>query len=98
MKTLALILILAVPASHDEGDRVLFDFGKAADVAAWSALDSKDPKATLASSPTSSLQITFSGGRWPSVGTAAVPEDWSPWKTLAVEVTVARPCLVGFQA
>jgi hypothetical protein len=98
MKTLALILILGAPSLRDDGDRVLFDFDKEEDAAAWSALDSaRDPKAALARSSDKALRITFAGGRWPSVATSAVPEDWSPWKTLAAEVTVTRPCLIGFQ-
>ncbi|MBI3857248.1 MAG: DNRLRE domain-containing protein [Planctomycetes bacterium] len=46
----------------------------------------------------SPLKVSFAGGRWPSVRTGAVPEDWSPWKSLTAEVTVGRSCLVGFQA
>src|SRR4051812_41509881 len=98
MKTLALILILGAPSLRDDGDRVLFDFDKAEDAAAWSARDAaRDPKAALAWSSDKALRITFAGGRWPSVATSAVPEDWSPCKTLAAEVTVTRPCLIGFQ-
>lgn len=99
MKTIALILLLAVPAARDEGDRVLFDFEKPEEASAWAALASpKDPRAAVAIAPGKALQITYAGGRWPAVGTSAVPEDWTPWKTFAADVTVTRACLVGFQA
>src|SRR6185295_5069051 len=93
MRTLALCLILAIP---DDGDRVL---DKAADAASWTNLElTKEPKATLVKAADGSLQITFAGGRWPSIACSSVPEDWTPWKTFAAEVTVGRTCLVGFQA
>lgn len=28
---------------------------------------------------------------------SAVPDDWTPWKSFAAEVTVSRNCPVGFQ-
>jgi hypothetical protein len=99
MRTFALILILAIPAGRDDGDLVLFDFEKAEEAAAWSNLEiAKEPAAKIELSPQHSLKITFAGGRWPSISTSAIPEDWTPWKTLAAEVTVSRTCLVGFQA
>ena len=86
---------------------VLFDFETPADLAAWSNLTledarQKEPAAKLELSPESatrgkqSLKITFAGGRWPTVTTTAVPGDWMPFWTFAADVTVSRPCVVGF--
>jgi hypothetical protein len=99
MRTLLISAILAVLAARDDADRVLFNFERAEEASAWTNLDlAQEPTATVELTPAKSLKITFSGGRWPSVRTAAVPEDWSAWKTLTAEVTVGRTCLVGFQA
>jgi len=99
MRTMLIGAILSAVAMADDGDRVLFTFEKAEEAAAWSNLDAvKEPAAKVELTSTKTLRISFSGGRWPSVATAAVPEDWTPWKSLAAEVTVGRPCLVGFQA
>jgi len=99
MRTMLILAILSMASAADDGDRVLFTFDKAEEAAAWSNLDlAKESSAAVELTPANSLKITFSGGRWPSVRTSAVPEDWSPWKTLAAEVTVGRSCLVGFQA
>jgi len=84
MRALSLCLILA--AMPDDGDRVL-DAG---------TLTSSDAK--IERREKGSIQVTYSGGRWPAIQTSSIPEDWSPWKTLVAEVTVSRPCLVGFQA
>ncbi len=104
MRTIAICMILGIPALRDDADRVLFDFEKDEEAAAWSAFeDPKEPAARIeastehATSGARSLKITFAGGRWPSVKTSSVPDDWSAWKTLTAEVTVARNCLVGFQ-
>ena len=95
MRLLMIGFLLASPALRDDGDRAL---DKAMDAAAWAPLEGgKDPKAKVDRLP-DGIKITFSGGRWPSVATGAVPDDWTPWKTLAADLTVARPCLVGFQA
>src|SRR5689334_10434189 len=93
MKAFALLLILAIP---DEGDRLL---EKATEAGSWVPLEgSKEPKAKVERAAEGSLRITFAGGRWPTVATSAVPEDWTPWKCFAAEVTVGRDCLVGFEA
>ena len=95
MKAIGLILILAVPAVPDDGDRAL---DKALDAASWTNLESaKEPKAKIDRAG-DGFRITFAGGRWPTIATAAVPEDWTSWKTFAAEITVGRNCLVGFQA
>jgi hypothetical protein len=91
MRVLTICLLLATPSLRDEGDRAL-------DPAAWAALEAaKEPKAKVERLP-DGIRISFAGGRWPTVATSAVPEDWSPWKSLAAEVRVDRDCLVGFQA
>ena len=44
----------------------------------------------------SALKITFNGGHWPLVGTATIQEmDWSPYKSMQVDMTAPRECLVG---
>ena len=95
MRAIALYVLLPVLALPDDGDRIL---DKALDAASWSNLEiAKEPKAQIAPCP-EGFKITFAGGRWPTVATTAVPDDWTPWKTLAAEVTVERSCLIGFQA
>src|SRR6185436_12407222 len=99
MRTMLICAILSTAAMGDDGDRVLFTFDKAEEAAAWANLElAKEPAAKVELTPAKSLKVTFAGGRWPSIATSAVPEDWSPWKTLTAEVTVERPCLIGFQA
>lgn len=108
MKALGLALLLAAP---QEGPRVLFDFEKDGDLAAWSPLGvpagadrrvREEPPVRIeltgehAASGSRSLKLTFSGGRWPTVTTAVPREDWMPYQRLTAEVTVTRPCLVGF--
>src|SRR6185436_1871651 len=43
-----------------------------------------------------SLKLTFAGGRWPTVATSLPGEDWMGYHRLKADVTVTRPCLVGF--
>jgi hypothetical protein len=93
MKALALVLVLAIP---DDADRLL---EKASEAGSWVNLEgSKEPAAKIERTAEGTLRITFAGGRWPTLATSAIPEDWSPWKSLAAEVTVGRDCLIGFQA
>lgn len=88
-------------------DWVLFDFEDPAELAAWSNLELpdakvKEPAARFerstehATSGRHSLKITFAGGRWPTLTTTHVPEDWTALQTFHADVTVNRPCLVGF--
>ncbi len=66
-----------------------------------------DPAPTVAratqdaTSKQSCLKVTFNGGRWPTVTTMAVPvtENWVSlrYQTFRADVTVSRPCLVGFR-
>lgn len=99
MRTLTLCAILASTGAPDDADRVLFGFDRVEEAASWTNLNpAKEPAATIQSTPRGTLRVTFAGGRWPSIRTATVPGDWTPWKTLAAEVTVSRPCLIGFHA
>lgn len=88
-------------------DLLLFDFEEAASLKAWTNLELpgaplKEPAAAIerstdrASSGKHSLKITFGGGTWPTLTTASIPADWDAWHTLKANVTVSRPCVVGF--
>jgi len=46
-----------------------------------------------------SLKITFAGGTWPAITTTKIPlpGDWKEFQTFKADVTVSRPCLVGFR-
>jgi hypothetical protein len=84
MRMLTLILVLA--AMPDDGERIL-------DAGAWTSSEAK-----IEQRPGGSIRVTFPGGAWPAIRTASIPEDWTPWKTVAAEVTVNRPCLIGLHA
>src|SRR5262249_33626898 len=43
-----------------------------------------------------SLKIVFAGGQWPTLITTRVPADWDAYQTFRADVTVNRPCVVGF--
>jgi hypothetical protein len=45
------------------------------------------------------LMLTFDGGDWPAVTTSTIPVggDWKELQTFKADVTVGRPCLVGFR-
>jgi hypothetical protein len=86
-------------------EKVLYDFEDAADLDGWANLelpDAKEPPVKLervaehATSGKHSLKLTFAGGRWPTVTTTRVIDDFSPYQTFHADVTVSRPCLVGF--
>jgi hypothetical protein len=93
-------------AQPGAGELVLFDFESPADVKAWAPIDAnpktQEPPArgelssAHATRGKQSLKITFAGGRWPTIGTTQVPEDWLAFKTFKADVTVDRPCVVGF--
>src|SRR5262249_10189786 len=85
--------------------RILFDFETREDVAAWSNLTlpkEKEPAIAIervaehATSGKHSLKLTFAGGTWPTLTTTRVPDDWTAFHTFLADVTVSRPCLVGF--
>ena len=86
---------------------LLFDFERPADLKAWSNLElpdvkQKEPAAKMELSSENatrgkhSLKIIFAGGRWPTITTTEVPEDWMPYWTFQADVTASRHCLVGF--
>jgi WD40 repeat protein len=90
-------------------EKMLFDFEDAMDLKAWSNLElprpaTKEPAARFvlskenATSGKHSLKITFDGGEWPTLTTTNVPDDWNAYHTFKADVTVDRPCVVGFTA
>jgi hypothetical protein len=107
LAVLAWWLSASAASSAQPEKLVLFDFEEAADLKAWASLrlpdaNLKKPPARIerstdkASSGKHSLKITFGGGSWPTLTTTRVPADWSAWHTLKADVTVNRPCVVGF--
>jgi hypothetical protein len=104
LMALALLVQPAAPA-----EKVLFDFENEADLKAWSNLAlpdarEKEPPVRLervaehATSGKHSLKLTFAGGHWPTITTTQVLDDWLPYQTFKADVTVSRPCVVGFTA
>jgi hypothetical protein len=88
-------------------EKLLFDFEAPADLDAWSNLSlpgGKEPavrierSAAHATSGKHSLKLTFAGGTWPTVTTTNVLADWAPYQTFRADVTVERPCVIGFTA
>jgi hypothetical protein len=107
LAVLAWLLISSAAVSEEAAELRLFDFEEAADLKAWANLElpgakEKEPAATIerstemASSGKHSLKVTFGGGSWPTLTTTSVPADWNAWQTLKADVTVSRPCVVGF--
>jgi hypothetical protein len=103
------LLTGSVMAADKPAAKVLFDFEEAADLQAWTNLalpdaKEKEPPAQIeqsadhATSGKRSLKITFAGGHWPTITTTQVLDDWLPYQTFQADVTVSRPCLVGFTA
>jgi len=90
--------------------KMLFDFEDPADLGGWSSpvipgAKAKEPPVRIelaadnATSGKQSLKLTFDGGAWPAVATAAIPVkgNWSEFKTFKADVAASRPCLVGFR-
>ena len=88
-------------------EKMLYDFEEPADLKAWSNLELPDAKdkeppvklECVAKNTTSGkrcLMLTFAGGRWPTVTTTQVLDNWLPYQTLKADVTVSRPCVIGF--
>jgi hypothetical protein len=77
-------------------EKRLFD----GDIKKWTNVElpkAKEPPVKI-SANNERLTLKFAGGRWPTVVTTNVPEDWSPYHSLKATLTVSRPCLVGFAA
>jgi hypothetical protein len=90
-------------------EKVLFDFEGPDDLKAWSNLElpgasGKEPVVKLersaehSTSRKHSLKLTFAGGSWPTVTTTQVLDNWLAFQTFRADVTVSRPCVVGFTA
>jgi hypothetical protein len=103
------VLTGSVMAADQPAVKGLFDFEEATDLNAWTNLalpdaKEKEPPAKIelstdhATSSKHSLKVTFAGGSWPTITTAQVLDDWLPYQTFRADVTVSRPCLVGFTA
>jgi hypothetical protein len=86
---------------------MIFDFETEAETSGWSDLalprqKEKEPPIKAervrahATSGKHSLKLTFAGGTWPTLTTTRVPADWTAWQTFRADVTVSRPCVVGF--
>jgi hypothetical protein len=106
-----LLLGLSFAAGQAEppspADKVLYDFEEPDALRGWSNLEvpgakEKEPPVKLervaehATSGRHSLKLTFAGGQWPTVTTAQVHDDWLTHQTFHADVTVSRPCLIGF--
>ena len=94
-------------AADPPAEKVVYDFEDAAGIKAWSnlvlpAAGDKEPPVKIeqsadhATAGKHSLKLTFAGGRWPTVATEGVSQDWLAYKTFKADVTVGRPCVVGF--
>jgi hypothetical protein len=109
---LSLLLVPAALAGREgptarPAEKVLYDFEQPGDLDAWSNLDlpgarDKEPPVKLervaehATSGKHSLKLTFAGGRFPTASTTQVADDWLSYPTFRADVTVSRPCVVGF--
>jgi hypothetical protein len=107
---LAISLAAAAPPEPPAvKEKVLYDFETADDLKSWANLElpdakQKEPPVKLelsdehATSGKRSLKLTFAGGNWPTVTTTQVLDDWIPYQTFRADVTVDRPCVIGFTA
>ena len=104
---LGFALPAAEPPKPVAPDKTIFDFEDQAELKAWAILElpkSKEPPARIelapegATSGKHALKITFSGGTWPTITTKQIPEDWLVYQSFKADVTVARPCVIGFTA
>jgi hypothetical protein len=107
--SLLLLGVLAPTLPHlplrggEAAGKVVYDFEDPAAAAAWTNLEldgAKEPPVRVERAPDGAgghgLKLTFAGGTWPTVTTAAVSQDWLAFETLRADVTVGRPCVVGF--
>jgi hypothetical protein len=111
MKLSAALTLIALLGGPSASETMLFDFEEAQDAGRWAAMklpeaksDSPDPAVELSddhvTSGKHSLKITFHGGFWPAVACdrIAAPGDWKEYLTLRADVSVDRPCIIGFRA
>ena len=91
----ALVLCFVVTGNAGDpksapAEKILFDFEDSLDLKVWSNLEQpdakeKEPRAKLAfatdhaTSGKHSLKITFAGGRWPTITTTQILDDWLSW-------------------
>src|SRR5262249_23863333 len=102
---IALPLVVTAAAPPRPADKTLFDFETTDEVTPWANLTLpkvKEPPIKAerstdhATSGKHSLKLTFAGGTWPTLTTTRVPPDWTAYQTFKADVTVSKPCLVGF--
>src|SRR5262245_34733099 len=111
LKITAALALLALLGGPSRSETMLYDFEEADEAGRWAATklpevktDSPDPLVELSAEHATSgkqcLKIMFKGGFWPAVACdrIAVDADWKEFQTLRADVTVDRPCLIGFRA
>ena len=104
------VLLLSVQSARgveQPADKLVCDFENPDDLKGWSNLTlegakEKEPAAKIerstehATSGKHSLKLTFAGGVWPTATTEVASQDWLAFKAFKADVTVSRPCVVGF--
>jgi hypothetical protein len=104
--SLSIVVLLLAPLAV-LADKVLYDFRGPCALIHWSNLElpgakEKEPPVKIerstehAAPDKRTLKLTFAGGRWPTVGTTDVSEEWLEFKTFKAEVYAARSCVIGF--
>ncbi|MGE3808817.1 MAG: hypothetical protein AB7K24_29480, partial [Gemmataceae bacterium] len=102
------LFVLMAADPRPSVEKQLFDFENEADLKAFVPLELEGaktkepaPRAELSSEHVSSgkqsLKITFAGGTWPTLISTRVPPVWDEFETFHADVTVTKPCLLGFQ-
>jgi hypothetical protein len=96
----------SVRAADPPGEKVMYDFEDVAGIRMWSnlvlpAAGDREPPVKIEQSAdhataAHSLKLTFARGRWPTVATEDVSQDWLAYKTFKADVIVGRSCAVGF--
>jgi len=86
-------------------DTVLFNFADVASAKDWAAVklpevkrDQPAPKIEIVPAK-KGLQLTFSGGDWPTVATTKIPVsgNWQAYQTIKADLTVDRPSVAYFR-
>ena len=106
-----LVFLSAAAELHGQGAeaaaaKTLFDFGDEAQVKAWTMWQrpepakgrapKPEPEATL-SHENGALKITYAGGLVPTIVTKQVIEDFSPYQTIKVDLTLPRRMVLGLR-